>query len=259
MRICLVSDLHVDIGQQPELVLPEADVLCVAGDTANSAAGVLRFLDSIKGKYEHVLFVDGNHEHYFNATLEHTVDETNSQLLNIANEFGAVFLSARTESLKIGDLYFVGRNGWYSFDYAGDPEYNKIIWPNEIQDNRFVGFGQIEQTQPWDLAVQHAAEINSMIAHTLADDPDARFVVMSHVAPHRQLVSQDPRFIRSNPFFVNTHFDRVLEHYGKNIEVWQYGHTHFRTEKVIDGTYCIANPRGYPSENKNWEPVVLQL
>lgn len=259
MRLCLVSDLHVDIGQQPEIELPEAEVLCVAGDIANSAAGVLRFLNDVQGKYEHTLFVDGNHEHYFNRTNEVTVEANCQQLENIAETFGVTFLSAENYALKVGDLYFVGRNGWYSFDWAGDPEHNKLIWPEEIQDQRFVGFAEIEQPQPWDLALQHAAEINSMVAHCVADDGDARIVVMSHTAPHRDLVASKPQFLRSNPFFVNTHFDRILEQYPKNIVLWQYGHTHFRTEKMINGIYCVANPRGYPTENPSWEPVVIDL
>lgn len=259
MKICLASDLHQDIGQQPLIKWPEADVLVVAGDTANSLGEVVKFFDKLqrKSSYQHILTVDGNHENYSNAPTGRTVADTRQRLLELLPE-GVTFLPAHA-FVKIGDLHFVGRNGWYSFDYAGDPIANRAIWREEMNDCKWIGFDKLLQPPPWELAEQDARDIHDIIAGIVAEDGKAKIVVVTHTAPHRDLVNSDPRFLRTNAFYVNTRMQQVLEDFGSNIILWQYGHTHFRTEKMINGVYCIANPRGYPSENPSWEPVVIDL
>lgn len=259
MKICFVSDLHQDIGHQPLIKWPEADVLVVAGDTANSLGEVVKFFQKLQRKspYPHVLTVDGNHEHYSNAPTERTVEETRSRLVELLPP-SVTFLPAH-DSVKIGDLHFVGRNGWYSFDYAGDPIANRAIWREEMNDCKWIGFDKLLQPPPWELAEQDAMIVTAEIASIIAREPDAKIIVITHTAPHRDLINSDPRFLRTNAFYVNTWMQRVLEDFGSNIVLWQYGHTHFRTEKMINGVYCIANPRGYPSENPSWEPIVIDL
>jgi Icc-related predicted phosphoesterase len=260
MKICFASDLHTDIssnGGQPPIRWPEADVLVIAGDTSNSIGEVEKFFHKNRGwPFAEVLFVDGNHEHYSNAPQGRSLAETNARLEAGMPE-GVHFLPTKG-AVKIGEYYFVGRNGWYSFDSSGDPIVNRMIWREEMNDDRWIGF-QREEKQPWELADLHASEMRQIIDDTIASDPDAKFVMVTHTAPHRQMVSMEPRFMRTNPFYINTRMEQVMTDFADRIAVWAHGHTHHRNEKTLNGVYVIANPRGYPGENPSWEPVVIDI
>lgn len=262
MKIALMSDLHCDIGIQPDVVFPEADVLIVAGDTANTVDGLMRFLDEAIKHYPNVLFVDGNHEHYSNASQDLTIEETLAKIV-MTKPKGSVFLPSR-DTIKIDDVYFVGRNGWYSCDSALDPLHNQMVWRDTINDNKCIGFDVVlregkVQPYPWELASQHAEEIDEIITQTVEKDPQAKFVVVTHTAPSPQTVSQDPRYLATNPFYINMRMIPVMEKWSERIIMWKHGHTHHRRQKTVFGIPVLVNPRGYPNENPRWEPVVIEL
>lgn len=246
------------MGQQPSIRWPECDVLVVAGDTSNDIGTLIKFLTktSKRTTIPHILVLDGNHEHYANANQKRTVQETCAK---IAAQMPDRCTYLPSGPVQIGHLWFVGCNGWYSFDSTGDPIYNRSIWKDEMNDDLNIGFSRILQTPPWDLAELDASYVSETVAAIRKRDPDARFVIATHTAPHRQMLSPNPKYIRTNPFYVNTKMEAVLEQHAEAIAVWVHGHTHHRNEKFIHGTYVIANPRGYPRENPSWEPVVLDL
>lgn len=265
MKICFVSDLHVDhnSGRIRWKDYP-ADLLIVAGDTSNSIGDTITTLKRASPHYPRIIVVDGNHEHYANAKQMRFVDETIERLRELAPS-NVTFLNGDSVE-KIGGFYFVGANGWFSVDCVGDPDANKATFydngkpPN---DNYNIGFmetwGRSEwfQRQPWERAEDDAANIRARIEETLLDDPEARFIVVTHTAPHRDMVGWSPKDMMWNAFYVNSHMTRVMEDLGEHIHVWHHGHTHYRKEKTINGIYVIANPRGRYPENPGWEPVVI--
>jgi Icc-related predicted phosphoesterase len=264
MKICFVSDLHADIGSQPSIQWPDADVLIIAGDTANSLGEIDNFFrkNSRKWTFPDVVTVDGNHEHYSNAPQRRTVAQTNDRLAELLPQ-GVHFLPSMG-AVKIGDYYFIGRNSWYSFDSSGDPINNRAIWRQEMNDDKWIGFYKLDedqnfQPQPWELAERHAFEIRQLIVDTIEADPAAMFVVVTHTAPHREMLIQRPEYLRTNPFYVNTRMEQVMTDFSERIVVWAHGHTHHRSEKTLNDVYVVANPRGYPGENRGWEPVVINL
>lgn len=271
MKICFVSDLHVDLMNQRYITWPEADLLLVAGDTANSIGDTIKFLSKVSklGIYRDILFLDGNHEHYSNAKksplasvrpIEQTLDR-----LNELKPEGSTFLP-RERAVKIGKFYFIGRCGWYSLDSAGDPAHNRARWFEGVDsggtnDNKWIGFSRLtgEQPLPWELAEQHAKEIDEIITETVEADPEARFIVATHMAPCRETLSDSVKHLLSNPFYCNLNMTSVMERHGERIEAWHHGHTHERRDRYVNGVYVIVNPRGHPGENPSWEPVVLDL
>ena len=259
MKICFVSDLHVDFPNQPLIKWPDADVLVVAGDTANSLGAVYNFFkkNSKRWSYPHVLMVDGNHSHYSNAGRGRTVQQTLDKLTAELPDY-VTFLPARG-AVRVGDLYFVGRNGWYSFDLHGTLEKNQEIWRDCMNDDRWIGFSAVPQAQPWELAAHHARQVDSAVQRAVEQDPQARFVVVTHTAPDGRLVSQRPEDEATNPFYVNLHMRQVVERWAPRIAAWAHGHTHHRYMRQLDGVEFVCNPRGYPGENPRWEPVVLDV
>lgn len=259
MRVCFVSDLHVDHMGQPNVDWPEADVLIIAGDTANSLGRVAKTLRSVDRKkiYQKVFLVDGNHEHYSNATSERTLEKTLRRLEELSAPY-ATFLPA-WNYVSHGGYYFVGRNGWYSCDYSGDPVVNRAEWPSILNDDHWCGFTAQEAFMPWHLAEQHAGQIESILDEIVAADPAAKIVVVTHTSPCVETLSRWPEHLDTNCYYINCNMTRVLEKHSRNIVVWHHGHTHMRSMPEVSGVPVVCNPRGYPGENTSWKPVVLEI
>ena len=70
-------------------------------------------------------------------------------------------------------------------------------------------------------------------------------IVITHCPPTKQAVA--PRFADSllNGYFVNDREDLVEE---IGADLWISGHVHDPYDCVVGGTYCVANPTGYPGE-----------
>lgn len=234
-------------------------MLIVAGDTANSIGDLVKFLRKLNKKnfFKHILFIEGNHENYSNASRNRSIAQTLTRIDELKPE-GTTFLSTQ-RAVKIGDYYFVGRCGWYSMDAAGDPIANRARWKEVMNDDRWIGFTKRGEDWPWELARQHAQEIDEIITETLTSDPAARFIVVTHMAPCRESLGNDPRHLLDNAFYANLHLTGVMERHAEHIEAWVHGHTHLRSMRKVHGVEVIVNPRGYPRENPNWEPVVLDF
>lgn len=258
MKICFVSDLHCDVGSQPSIRWPEADVLVVAGDVANSIGEVEKFFRKLSRaqSYEHIVYVDGNHEHYSNAPQDRTIMQTLARLAELVPD---VVMLPLIPHIKIGSHYFIGRNGWYSMDAAGDPVANQQRWRERMNDNKWIGFDKLGIAMPWDRAKEDAEIVSERIRQVREADPEARFIIVTHTAPTRETLSQRPEHLLDNAFYANLHMEKVLEDHGSRIDYWVHGHTHYRQMKQFGSTTMIVNPRGYPSENPSWEPIVIEV
>lgn len=263
MKICVTSDLHVN-HPQPPINWPEADVLVIAGDTSNTIGDDLKLARRVSKIYNHVVITDGNHTHYANEPQKRTVEDT---LLSLRKQLpeNVHLLGHGNPRVDIDGVHFVGCNGWYSFDMLGDPIENRLLWKSFMNDNRWIGFDKIEQMQPWDRA-SHDAELMRATLQEIADEEIGQIakpiVAITHTAPHRDMVlwTDDPRWNRSNSFYVNSHMQTVLESdVGQRVTYWANGHTHHGSERTIGKVVCVCNPRGYPSENPGWKPLVLPI
>lgn len=64
MKLGVISDLHLEFGGV-NVVAPECDVICVAGDVHSSSTEVSRFLSRLSSDTgAKVVYVMGNHEYY---------------------------------------------------------------------------------------------------------------------------------------------------------------------------------------------------
>ena len=60
MRVCVISDVHVDINPWTWNSLDgyEADVVVFAGDVSNRVGHTLRWLAELRERYPHVVWAD---------------------------------------------------------------------------------------------------------------------------------------------------------------------------------------------------------
>lgn len=264
MQFDLISDFHVEMNVPNSAVgaWKEGDpwffawhnanskILVVAGDTANYVFSTCDIIKEASEYYEHVLFTDGNHEHYASKLLRQTV-KSGCRLLNskFSENPGVTYLNGRNTK-KIGSTLFIGVNGWYDFmmAFGYNTQAQRDVWLNESNDSRMIEFGKDD---PVKLAIRQSDLLMEHVK-TAQDDRDINeIVIVTHTVPHKKGLISDPThpWYPLNGAYGNALMEKVryADKTGK-IKVWCFGHTHFQYDFVEDGIRYVTNPRGYRGE-----------
>lgn len=255
MKINLISDLHLEFD---DLELPGGEVLIIAGDACESrtltrhkydAVNLLgltpsgkrmdraaRFFNEECTKYERVLYVMGNHEHYhgtFQKTAEELRDKipSNIQLLEC-------------ETAVIGDVVFAGCTMWTDCN-----RYNNITMytlENSMNDYRSITWNH-EQTyrklRASDTAMVHRHSLE-WLKKIVAEHQDRKVVVITHHAPSFLSVATQYRDDQHmNGGYYSDLSDVILDN--PQIKFWVHGHTHHTFDYEIGSCRVMCNPRGY--------------
>ncbi len=235
MKFSLISDMHLDFPQQKTPYDKLESLVIVAGDSANGLVGV-KFLNKLKRKGHKEFAVDGNHEHYANISQGRTAQETQTKF----------FEGIEQENFKqLSDgLAIVGYNGWYLVRRGAD-------WQSYMNDSLYSG---LSKAQVNSLAEEHSYQIEEKLIHF-----EGKLIVVTHTAPCMETL--DPKYVghHSNEWYWNPYMRPLLSKYSHKIAVWCHGHTHARTDKMVDGVRVVCNPRGYPRENPEWEPMTVEI
>jgi predicted phosphodiesterase len=258
MRINVMSDLHLEFA---DLVLPGGDVLILSGDVCeaknykkdhyNPEMVLLeherkdqrpdrfsRFLEEECRKYQEVIYVMGNHEHYgyqFQKTYPHIASQLPSNVTLLENQ-----------THTIEDVVFVGATLWTDLNKA-DPltiyhigsmmnDYRQVTMFNEAKSvyHRLIPERTLEE---------HYKSRN-FIRESVEGKPDQKFVVCTHHSPSKQSIK--PRY--QGDHLMNGAYSSDLSEFilaNPQIKVWTHGHTHDFFDYTVGETRIICNPRGY--------------
>jgi Icc-related predicted phosphoesterase len=245
MKLHIASDLHAEFyGREGwDAVMAsfsgEADVLVLAGDIVP-----LRFVDQVRDtlgpfceRYEHVVYVPGNHEFYGSNPTDcgHVLSAVENELSNL------VWLKNGVREVKGQKFY--GGTMWFQ-----DLPTN---WKHKMELN---DFHLIKRLEPWVYNAERA------FREGFRKHVDRTTVVVSHHLP--SMGSCHPRYRQYgmdslNAFFVNYMDQEISDHQPK---LWIHGHTHEPCDWQAGDTRVICNPYGYPHEiavEKN--PVVVEI
>lgn len=235
MKFSLVSDMHLDF---PQLKTPyeklEKNVV-VAGDCGNGLVG-LKWLNKLRRKGHNVFAVDGNHEHYSNLSSGREWIETENS-----------FAKENPHDNEIEGVPIVLKNGWYCVPVQSH-------WLRYMNDGKY---GALSATTVNSLAEGHAKFIEERLISWKKEKKKG--IVVTHTAPCTETL--DPRFEGeySNYYYYNPYMRRLLQEYSEQIRVWCHGHTHAFSDKIVEGVRVVCNPRGYPRENPNWNPLTIEI
>jgi predicted phosphohydrolase len=237
-----------------------ADVLIIAGDLSNSIEIALTSLKQAAQVYKLVVFVDGNHEHYNKTAYSQNMDTLSARCAGLPN---VAFLCAGEPVFTYNDVAFVGANGWYDWlchTERGISRQNAYhAWQRQLSDLPMIRF---DKGDPSVLAVQHSAILAQAVHALQRDDTVARIVMVTHTNPRADGDTWRGNFAWDvlTPSFVNSQMRQVLEvdEAGK-IGFWIFGHTHVRSDRMIDGVRYVNNCRGYPRELTPWSIVQIEV
>ena len=276
MKFDLISDFHVEMNDQwgkTRLYTPGdplffawhkarnegSNILVMAGDTANVTSLARDVIVEAAQHYEHVVFVDGNHEHYHNFRTGSTVyrdEEWMHGMFTHRNRVveNATYLQGRV-TYQIGRTRFIGANGWYNFAYSkgAHPKQQERDWRKASNDPTCIRFGK--KHRPQKLARRDVDALKTLVQEAQTDDTVDEIVVVTHTLPTEtaleQFASPTHVFFPLNGAYVNNWMAEVVEadKAGK-IKTWCFGHTHERRDFFENGIRYVCNPRGYHGEKK---------
>ncbi|HTQ73524.1 MAG TPA: metallophosphoesterase [Burkholderiales bacterium] len=237
MRLRIYSDVHLEraLFAPPE---NDADVVVLAGDIANGAAGIEWAKEAFDAP---VLYLAGNHEYY-----EGEFESVNSAMRAAAA--GRIELLDCTRTI-FGGVRFLGCTLWT--DYSLAPESERAVLVEESRkrnpDYQLIRYGA-RLFAPEDaiaLCTFHRAWLAAELARAFA----GRTVVITHFAPHPNSIAPAYANHPANPAFV-LNLDDLM---GRAV-LWIHGHTHTFFDYHVRGTRVICNPRGYPKEATGFRP-----
>jgi hypothetical protein len=254
MKINLASDLHLEFGDN--VTFPGGELLLLAGDILvarhlrfNSKNIPLRkrFFDVIDRefrKYDRVISIVGNHEHYQNIFSDTITDIRNSVGMFPFYEL----IENQVVDIKEGWKLF-GATMWT--DYNGGDYFNMTTAKRSMSDHHLILSREDTRFSPDDAYNQNKYSTDCLV-RSLEENPDHDFIVMTHHTP--SFKSCHPKYGGvDNPLnyaFSNTKLEKIINDYPR-IKYWIHGHTHDSFDYMLGDCRVLCNPRGYEGHELN--------
>lgn len=236
MKIAYGSDLHLEFG----MFYPEnkegAHVLVLAGDICNGDVVPKHFFGACEEEFEHVIYIMGNHEHYFGDFLK------TKEMLKDRLSFSRVKI-LDYETVNINGIYFHGGTFWTDFD-KGDPW---TLWAMRKYMNDFVNiqYDGRRRFTPEDAYADHKKGIEFL---KNAFVPGQRNIVVAHHAPSTQSIHPMYRGEQITNHAYVSDLSYLFEEYP--FDIWFHGHTHTPHDYQFFKSRVLCNPRGYVGYEK---------
>jgi len=247
VEIDLVSDLHIDQWSQMTNKYPcgpiknapmkwetpdRPSILIVAGDISDNLKISLDYLDSISMYYDHVLFVDGNHEHVYEYPnlLEHQDIFYQTKILE-NNKL--IYLPIQDYVVK--DTVIIGYCGWWNYSHGHTSGYftnwiEKLN--NPIMEKEFFKNVKLRSLEEYRL-------LQDKLNHYENRKDINQIIIVSHTVPLMEFC--DKISTEFNSWFFNIRSNKL--------KYWFFGHTHHAFDKTINGIRYICHPRGRPEDH----------
>lgn len=263
MKFSLASDVHLEFGYLDLTNEEGSDVLVLAGDIfvahdfkikTKKADIYRRFIEEVTGRYGHVVYIMGNHEHY-HGDYAKTADVIREEFKYFNN---LKFLD--NTFADICDVRFIGGTLWTDLN-KGDPltieqvkrtmnEYHLVENSNNQVSYRVpyetgVSFkSRSSRFNPIDGFEDHKKCLATISEVMNAYQDDKKVVVVTHHLPTFESVPHEyRREYHGNGAYASDLSDFILDR--PRIKYWIHGHTHDACDYMIGDTRVICNPRGY--------------
>lgn len=204
-----------------------------------------RFAEKQLSKYERVLIVMGNHEHY-REIFQDTAGLIHGFLAEYAPN--ARLLDNETELLPNG-VAVIGTTLWAPSCVGTADEYRLVNAMNDFSVIRTIapassslsGFNGPRTFRPRDAYDEHQ-NAKAFLAEEVPRHN--RVIVLSHHAP---TLHSSSGHLHGTPWMDDAYcanlVDFIMSH--PQIEVWAHGHTHHDVSYRVGATHVVANHRGY--------------
>lgn len=241
MRLFATSDLHVDFRENFQVLQQLSnteftrDALLVAGDVAHRPDMVREGLSLLKGKFQEVFYVPGNHELWVWGEAGDSLSKF-EQILEICAAIGV-----RTRPGRAGGRWIVPLFSWYDDEFDGRGDEKALeAWA----DFRYCR---------WPAQLGSCARYFSRLNEPHLEPRPEETVSFSHFLPRPELLP-DPEYLRFKGLSRvagSAHIERQIRALGARVHL--FGHSHIRRDMVLDGVRYVQNALGYPRERRGRE------
>lgn len=253
MKFQILSDLHIDsyvrqshpMGHIPKT---DADIVLVAGDTANSDSGMPWLQQQALRLQVPVLTIAGNHE-YFNEDILH-FDKKLAMWDNYNPERNQGVHVLQCQHVDIGEVRILGCTLWTDYQYQANDETMDIA-KRFMRDYKQIYAGT-QMFSP-ELSMRIHQQQRQWLKQALIESKQLgkKTVVMSHHSISPLSVSEKYATLPSNAAFVTDLSAWMYEDWAPTL--WVHGHTHEAFDYRLNNTRVIVNPRAYPNEVSSTE------
>jgi len=250
MKFKLLSDLHLEFygartfykeDDVPEWEPTPTDedkntVLLLAGDI-HVGRKAMPWLKKMCARFEHVVYILGNHEFYNNE-----LNDVRNYWTGIETwlETPANFWFLDNDVVHFKDVRVIGGTLWTE---VTDPH---MVWqgPKRMADYKITEVrehGKVRKMNVQDTNRAHF-ETTNFIREELQKPWTGKTIVMTHHLPHPLCVAEFFKGSDLNAFFM-TDLDHIIKNF--DIDFWVHGHTHDNVDVEVHGTRILCNPMGY--------------
>ena len=259
--VYLTSDLHIDhycdnSSQIPAFIekfLPEAEVLCVAGDTSDNPKLFIDFYRLVSKKYKQTFLIFGNHDltvQHDDYFLQNPFTDTQTKLNWLKEKLveipNVTLLDGTVETC--GNLKIGGTMGFNDFSVGS------ALYPHtksELKNEWLHWFDNVnwryKNNNPDLILHDELLKLSKVIQQK----PD---IVMTHFIPTAVGIPKKYQAEITNAFFYFNADDFLAKM--KSNSIWHCGHTHDSSKKIhsiksgllTKKINLLVNPVGYPFE-----------
>ncbi len=291
MKVALCSDLHLEFGPIELNNTEGADVLILSGDIciasevnsvegndimgeSKRSAAFHQFFQDCASKFNHVIYVAGNHEHY-HGDFATSYSRLKTNLAYLPN-----LHVLEKETFTLDDVTFVAGTLWtdmnkedpltiqhirgYMNDYRIIEDTSEVV-TYKVFENKDKPIGMTDEEwlalpyedrvvskfktrpakfSPEKSVFEHKQMLLAIAAAVEAAPVGQKIVVVGHHSPSK--LSTKPQYERD--VIVNGAYSSDLSEFILNrpaIKLWTHGHTHHVFDYMIGSTRIACNPRGY--------------
>ena len=259
MKITLTSDIHTEfyahklsVQEMLDLSIPSvnADVIILAGDILNALdlarteasskyylkGKYLEFFQEIKNRFDTVLMVLGNHEHY-----RYRYENTCNTIRDVLGSYVTV-LDNDTYTLTNGEIVW-GGTMWT--DFNGFNPLHMYQARNSMNDYRLISQRTTGYTITPEFIMDRFLEYKNGLLNSNAN------IVITHHAPSFASINEKWRGDVLNSSYASVSLDGFILDSGPRL--WVHGHLHDACDYMLGNTRIVCNPLGYHEPGRGQE------
>ncbi|KAH0976154.1 hypothetical protein GBA52_018053 [Prunus armeniaca] len=248
LRVFVLSDLHTDYTENMEWVkcLPTVryknDILIVAGDVAETYKNFIVTMSLLKDRFEHVLYVPGNHDLWCRHEGEIYLDSHQKlkKLLDTCRGLGV-----QTSPMVLDGLGIIPLFSWYHESFDREEEITSIhVLPLEMACKDFKACKWSKELSNGDISLalyfDAMNEKNQSVIKEIQNTCN-QIITFSHFVPRQELCPEKrmlfypklPKIIGSDCLEFRIRSIHGVE--GSPYACHVFGHTHFCWDSVLHG------------------------
>jgi len=252
----IISDIHVEFPRVPEIIAekiptalePHAPYLALLGDIGMPGTEKYRnLLLTAASKFKKVFVIAGNHEYY-----KGTYHDQKRRIQEVCNEKSDTLVFMDKTSILVDGVRILGTTLW-----SHVPNEHAVIISRSINDYNLIQVEEGDKFKKLTTAISNSwFEDERKWLHDEIEAAKGRgekVIVLTHHAPSFKQTSAPEHDGSPNNGAFATNLEYMM---GPPVVAWCFGHTHYSSDQIINGTRVVSNQVGYISfaEKSRFEP-----